>query len=142
MRIIKFAVSNHAFTLFIKLPLATPNINMQEPGNIEKLTESISNLINIRFELLKLEATERSSDIGSNLVSQLIIGLLGFSMVFFLSLFAGFWFSARMNDSYSGFAIVSGFYFLLLLICILFRKKIIVEPLREKIIEKIVPLIK
>ncbi len=126
-------------------PLITLNhtyINMQEPGNIETLTASISNLISIHYELLKLEATERSSDIGSSLVSQLIIGLLGFLLVFFLSLFAGFWFSARMNDSYSGFAIVSGFYFLLFLLCILFRKKIIIEPVRENLIKKIFPSIK
>ena len=115
---------------------------MQEPGNIETLTASISNLISIHYELLKLEATERSSDIGSGLVSQLIIGLLGFLLVFFLSLFAGFWFSARMNDSYSGFAIVSGFYFLLFLFCILFRKKIIIEPMRENLIKKMLPSIK
>lgn len=115
---------------------------MQELGNIEAMTESISNLMSIHYELLKLEATERSSEIGSSFVSQLILGLLAFMILFFLSLFAGFWLSARMNDSYSGFAIVAGFYFLLFLLCILFKKNIIEQPLRENLIKKMLLYLK
>ena len=115
---------------------------MQELADIEVLTERITNLIGIHYELIKLEATERSSEIGSSFVSHLIIGLIGFFLVFFFSLFAGFWLSARMNDSYSGFGIVAGFYFLLFLLCILFRKNMIDKPIRENLIKKILPSIK
>lgn len=110
---------------------------MQEPGKTEELTESLKRYVNTSLELIKLEVAERSSVIGSGLASKLLAGLVGIMFIFFISLWAGFYISVQLNDSYSGFIIVAGFYFLLTLILIIGRKKILEKPIRDKMIRKL-----
>lgn len=110
---------------------------MQEPGKTEELTEGLKRYVNTNLKLIKLEVAERSSVIGSGLASKLLVGLAGILFIFFISLWAGFYISVELNDSYSGFIIVAGFYFLLTIILLIGRKKILEEPMRDKIIRKL-----
>jgi uncharacterized membrane protein len=110
---------------------------MPELEKIEVLTESLKNYASTNCELIKLKAADYASEFGAGLISGLIIGLAGILFVFFLSLGIGFYISYQMGNDYSGFAIVAGFYFLLGLILILGRKKLMEKPLQDKIIQKI-----
>jgi hypothetical protein len=110
---------------------------MPEHGKLEELTESLKSYITTNYELIKLQTIERSTVIVADLLSNLLVGLVVFLFVFFLSICAGFYLSARLGDSYSGFAIVTGFYLLVSLILLLVRKKLVERPLRDKIIRKI-----
>jgi len=107
---------------------------MPDQGKIEELTESIKSYLNTNFELFKYQGIERSSVIIADLVSKLLVGLILLFFVFFTSLWACFYLSAYFGDNYSGIAIVAGFYLLLGLIIYLVRKKLVVKPLRDKII--------
>ena len=110
---------------------------MTEDLKIEELTQGLKRYINTNCELIKFEATERSSVIGSGVISGLLIGLVAMLFVLFISLGAGFYLSARFENLYSGFAVVAGFYFLLGIILVIGRKKLMERPLRDKIIRKI-----
>ncbi|SDC98741.1 Putative Holin-X, holin superfamily III [Williamwhitmania taraxaci] len=111
--------------------------NMIEQQRLEDLTESAKQYLNTNIELLKFEATERTSVIGSGLISRLLVGMVSLLFVLFISIAAGFYLSELLGDSYSGFLIVAGFYFLLGLILIIGRKKLIETPLRDKFIRSI-----
>ena len=110
---------------------------MSEFDKIEEITESLKQYVNINIEILKLEATERTSEIGSSLIGSLAVGITAFLFIMSLSIGIGFYLSALMGDSYSGFLIIAGFYFILALIVLIGRKKYLENPLRDKIIRKI-----
>lgn len=104
---------------------------------IEELTKSIKSYITSNIEIFKLEAVELFSVIGASFISSLLIGVVVFLFVVFLSLCAGFYFSSLFGDNYSGFAIVAGFYLIIAIILIIGRKKIVEKPLQDQIIRKI-----
>ncbi|NDP22330.1 MAG: hypothetical protein GZ091_14800 [Paludibacter sp.] len=110
---------------------------MYEFDKIEEITESLKQYVNTNYEIIKLEATERTSVIGSSFVSGLIVGLTAFLFVFTLSIGMGFYLSALLGDSYSGFVIIAAFYFALAIVILIVRKRFIETPLRDKIIRKI-----
>ena len=110
---------------------------MEQQGKLEELTANLKRYADTNFELIKLKVAERSSIIGSGLISSLVIGLVGILFVLFISLWAGFYISAILNNSYSGFMIVAGFYLLLALILIIVKKQLLEKPLRDRIIRKL-----
>ncbi len=77
-----------------------------------------------RILLLKLQATEKTARLVALLFSVLMISLLAFFILLFLGFMAGNYFAGITGNIYSGYAIVTGFYMLLLLIVLLYRKKL------------------
>ncbi len=110
---------------------------MPDHSEIEELTKSIGRYAHNSFELAKLEATERGSVIGAGLVSGFMIILICILFLFFISLWAGFYLSAKMGESYSGFPIVAGLYLVLGIVLLTNRKKLIEMPLCNSFIKKI-----
>ena len=110
---------------------------MIEKEKIEELTKSLKVYVQTNIELIKLEATERTSVFGSSLISILLVGFSLFLFVLFISISAGFFLANYFNDNYTGFLLVTIFYFLLTLILIMGRKKFIERPIRDKIIRRI-----
>lgn len=110
---------------------------MPELKKLEELTNSLKRYLLLNIEIIRLEATKHASVIGSTVVSSLVVGISVFLFVFSLTIGVGFYLSALLGDSYSGFAIVAGFYFILVIILLTGRKKLIEKPLRDKIIKKI-----
>ena len=110
---------------------------MPELKKLEELTDSEKQYQLLHIEILKLEGTKHASTIGSTVISSLIMGASVFMFVFALSIGLGFYLSALLGDSYSGFAIIASFYMLLTLIILIGRKRFIEKPLRNKIISKI-----
>lgn len=104
---------------------------------IEELIESLKRYAVTTFEVIKLEAANRSSVILSNLISKVIIGLIVLLFAFFLSLGICFYLSELFGNSYLGFGMVAGFYLLLGIALIVGRKKLLVNPMREKIIQEL-----
>ncbi|MES2372545.1 MAG: phage holin family protein [Bacteroidota bacterium] len=96
-----------------------------EVKNDNFFTESRKELeqyIQDRLLLLKLQATEKTARLVALLFVVLMISLLGFFVLIFLSVMAGIYFSTTTNNLYTGFGIVTGFYLVLLLVFLLFRK--------------------
>jgi len=108
-----------------------------ESRNIEQLTETLSKVVKTNYDLLKLEAIERTSVIGSGLISNLIVILISFLFILTLSIGAGYYISVQFNDNYTGFAIISAFYLLLGIIILIWKKALIENPTRDKMIGKL-----
>jgi hypothetical protein len=92
---------------------------------ISVLKTDVKELINTKFELLKLEAYEKISAIGSSL----LLGLILINLVFFVFLFAfvtlGFLLSDVVDTFVGGFGLVTLIYLILAGIVLLFRKPIL-----------------
>lgn len=110
---------------------------MPEYNKLEDITDSLKEYLLLNFEILKLEATEHITEIGASFTAILLIGISIFMFVFTLSIGLGFYISALLGNAYSGFAIIAAFYFLLVIVLIIGRKKLIEKPMRDKFIQKI-----
>lgn len=103
---------------------------------LENLTESLKKHLLLDIEILKLEATNQISMIGSTVISSLFISVCLFLFMITLSIGLGFYLSALFGNWYSGFAIISIFYLIVTIILFVGRKKLIEKPMRDKIIKK------
>lgn len=104
---------------------------------IESISEGLKKYVNTNYELSKLEVIEPVAVIGASLFATFIIGLVLVLFLFFLSITIALYISYKTGNTYIGFAVVSGFYFLLGCILLLVKKKNIEHPIRDKIVWKI-----
>lgn len=78
-----------------------------------------------RLQLLKLEATEKSSLGAGNLV---LIVLISISLLFFIALVnigVGLWIGSLLGNYAYGILIMAGFYLLVVILLLLFRKTVL-----------------
>jgi hypothetical protein len=110
---------------------------MAESDTLGRLTDNLKEYIDTNFELIKLKITEKISVIGSGMASKLIIVIS--IMMFLLILFIGIaiYLSSLLGNAYSGYFIVAGFIFLITLILILAKKKLLESPIRDIIVREI-----
>jgi hypothetical protein len=76
-----------------------------------------------RWQLLKLQTAEKSAKLLTLAFAGLVIGILSFFILLFVSIMAGFYFSEKMHSQFYGFGIIAAFYVLLLVAVLLFRKQ-------------------
>lgn len=98
------------------------------------MIDLIKNYATKKATLLKLEATEKSSLAMGNIVVIVLLALFGLFFISLLSIGMGFLLGEYIGNYSSGFLIVAGFYFVLLLI-ILLTKKPIQKAVANKIIQ-------
>jgi hypothetical protein len=89
------------------------------------MIETIKEYATKRIDLLKIEATEKSS-LSAGVIAYLVVLLVVFG--FFIILFnfgIAFLIGKALGDHSYGFLIVAGFYFLIMIIIMIFKKKIV-----------------
>lgn len=91
---------------------------------IEPLLEKVKEYGKTSVELIKLKAVDRSSDFLSKFIFHLILSIFIFLGIFTLNIAAALWIGDLLGKTYFGFLIVTGFYVFLVIILLLFRKKI------------------
>lgn len=91
---------------------------------LDTLKENLTGYVDARVQLLKLEVRE---DIAKVIRRTLVFGVilfLGFLSIIFLSLGFALFINRYFHESYVGFWIVGGFYFVLFILSITFKKKL------------------
>ena len=105
-------------------------------NTIKSLFQEAGDYIEIKFDLLKLKAVDKSSTLISSLGSKFIILLIIFLFLFILNIGVAFWLGDLLKKVYYGFFIVAGFYLLTGLVFYFFRHKILKTPLSNMVIKK------
>lgn len=77
-----------------------------------------------RIELAKLEAIEKTAIVGGLSASFLLIILLGFMSLMFVSVMLGFLLADLSGSMLKGFSLLALFYLVLLIMVIIFRRSI------------------
>jgi len=90
--------------------------------------------INERVLLLKLQALEKMSRLGASLFTAVVLAMLAFFILLFLSLMAGYYFAMLTDSMFGGFGIVTAFYVLLFLVLLKFKKNMIEKHITNMII--------
>lgn len=110
---------------------------MEENSPIEDLNENLKAYLSTRYDLAVLKTTDKVTAIGSMTSLAVILGVFITLFVLFLSVSLGFFLSDWFGSYSLGFLTLSGFYFLLFLTVLIFRKSLIINPVRNRLIRSI-----
>lgn len=108
-----------------------------ETNPIDELKQQVREYTEARVQLLKIQLAEKVARIVAVFFSSTMIALLAFFLLFFLSIAGGFYFGNLLHSYPSGFLIICGFYFLLLVAVIIFRKPLLEKNIADKVAEQL-----
>ncbi|MEI6141437.1 MAG: hypothetical protein WCP85_19355 [Mariniphaga sp.] len=90
--------------------LQTEIMETTQPNMIESLIEKAFDYGKISLELAKLKAVDKTSNIVSSALSQVVIYLFVFSFLLFLNLGLAFWIGELLDKNYYGFLVIAAAY--------------------------------
>lgn len=97
----------------------------KKPGFFEETEEMVEKYVKDRMLLFKLQATEKAANLVALMVSGIVIGMIGFFILMFLSIMAGYYFAELTGSLFYGFGIITLVYIVLLIVLVVLRKKIL-----------------
>ncbi len=100
------------------------------------LLERIESFGKTTIDLVKLKAVDKLAKLASNIVFGVLIALIGFFFLIILNMALAFWVGDLVGKTHAGFFIVAGFYVLLMVILVLFKKQLVKSPVTNAIISK------
>ncbi len=104
---------------------------------IEKLIERGEDYGKTSIELLKLKTIDKSANLVSVLVSWFVV--IAFALLFFtlLNIAVALWLGDLLGNKTYGFFIVAGFYGLLSLVFLVFRKQLVKNAINNSIVKQL-----
>lgn len=108
----------------------------KETNSIESLLEKTGDFLETKVELLKLQAVDKVTGIGSSLASAIILLIVISLMLFTLNIGIAIWIGELLGEVYYGFFIVSSFYLLIALLMYVFRSQWLKKPFHDRLIRK------
>jgi len=107
--------------------------------DINEFKKDVLKYLEVKLDLIRLHAAENMSKIFSNVATIAVIGYLLFLIIIFLSFAASFYIGSRLKSNELGFLFTAGFYTLLLLVFLIFRRQIVDRPVIKSIIRLLFP---
>jgi len=109
----------------------------EQPSLFAELKQFIIEYFESKLKLFKIAVCEKTAKATAVLVSSILIALTIVFMFFFLNISGGFFFGELLDSNAYGFLVIFGIYFILFLLLILFRKKLVEKFIINKIIQKL-----
>jgi hypothetical protein len=106
---------------------------------LNDLRKDVQEYIGVKLDVIRLHMAENLSRIFSNVATAAVTGYLLFLVIMFISFAAGFFIGHQLNSNELGFLCVAGFYLLLLLIFLAFRKHIVEKPVIRTVMKLLFP---
>lgn len=111
-----------------------PEAMKEKSPVISELRQLITEYFDARLKLIKLETFEKIAKVTAVLFSSLVVALLAFFLLFFLSMSLGFYLGKIFDSLALGFLSVTGLYLVLFVLVLLMKKDLLEEFLIERII--------
>ena len=89
------------------------------------------------YKVNVLKLTKKVTDVGSGVISAIVICVLGLFILFFGGFAAAWWLGNVIASRAGGFLVVAGFFLCITLVIVLLRKKIVFPFVRNMLIRKI-----
>ncbi len=106
-------------------------------NNLQNIYNKIENYTNTTIDLVKLHMVDKSADVLSSLVANLIMILVFALFTFFINFGLASYLGSLLNSTYLGFFIVSIFYLLIGIVLYFYKNKFIKAPLSDTIVENL-----
>ena len=107
--------------------------------DINDLRKDILEYIEVKLDLIRLHTAENLSRIFSNVATIAVISYLLFFIILFISFAAGFYIGSLLESNELGFLCMAGFYALLLILFLAFRKQIVEQPVIKAMVRLFFP---
>lgn len=104
-------------------------------NNIAELNDSVKQYVQIKFDLFKLMLLKKSSSFVSYILGYLVIILFSLFIIMFLGAAFAIWYGQKFNNYLEGVLIATGILVLLAVLFIIFRKRILTNPLLKNFSE-------
>ena len=109
---------------------------MKEDVNyLRDIKQKVKQYAQMRILLFRLQATEKISQIASTVITVAVSALIGFFLLVFGSITAGYWLADITGSLTAGFGIVALFYLIVFLFILFFLRKILQNFFINKIIQ-------
>jgi ABC-type uncharacterized transport system fused permease/ATPase subunit len=122
--------------------LQKPNIN-QAPiamennvNQIESLLEKAADYGKTSYELLKLKTLDKTSDVASSILPNIVVLFVFVTFLLFLNLGLAFWLGEIFGKLYYGFFIIAAFYFIIGIVLHFFMHKWIKKNVGNYIVKR------
>lgn len=114
-------------------------MNMEnDPTTIEELYYKLKDYGETTVDLLKLKAINKVSGVSSSIITSIILLVLLFLVLICLSIGFALLIGVWLGHAYWGFFIMSALYIIIGLILFGARKKILKEPISNKLIKELI----
>lgn len=100
----------------------------------QEIKEELTDYVKLRIELFRVSSYEKIARVTAAVFSGLLIMTLFLFFTIFVSIVAGFYLSELSGSPVMGFGLVAGFYFLLLIFVVAFRKQLVEKAIINKMI--------
>jgi len=101
-----------------------------------EIIAKVKEYVDVRKEIAILSAVDKGSQLFANLATDGLVLLFGVLGVLFGSLAAGFYLSEVLGNTYAGFLIITGFYFLMAIIFYAIKDKYVEKHIINAAIKK------
>ena len=91
---------------------------------VESLLEKAGAFTSTSYELLKLKALDKTSDVASSIISRLFLFAAIFILVMVVNIGVALWLGELLGKTYYGFFLEGGFYLLVTIILLLTHSRI------------------
>jgi hypothetical protein len=99
--------------------------------------ELIERYIKDRLLLIRIDAAEKGAKLAAHFVTGMLLAVLFFFIIMFLSIMAGYYFSEVTGSQFYGFGIIAGFYVVVFAALLLVRKRYIFPFLINMVIKTV-----
>jgi hypothetical protein len=103
--------------------------------DFDSIKKDVLEYLEVRLNQIRLHTAENLSRMLTSTANIVIIGYLLFFILLFLSIAAGYFFADLFNSNQLGFLSIAGFYILILVLFLLFRKRIVERPIIHAMIK-------
>jgi hypothetical protein len=107
--------------------------------DLNNIKKDIREYIEVRLDLLRLHTAEHISRLFSNAASAAVIGYLLLIILLFISFAGGYFFGSLLHSNELGFLCVAGFYTVVLVIFLVFRKQVVDRPVIKAVMRLFFP---
>lgn len=118
--------------------LPNPEAMNEKSPVVSELRQLITEYFDARLKLIKLETFEKIAKVTAVLFSSLVVALLGFFLLFFLSMSLGFYLGKVFDSMALGFLSVTGLYLILFMLVLFMKKDLLEKFLIERIIGELI----
>ncbi|MCO5237521.1 MAG: hypothetical protein M9933_14775 [Chitinophagaceae bacterium] len=105
--------------------------------NITTLVNDMGRYVETKAELWKLKAIDKTTDVASSLVAQILLYIIILIGIIALNIGIALLIGKWIGEAFYGFFIIAGFYFLLGIVMYLARNSLIKTPLLNAFINKL-----
>jgi uncharacterized membrane protein len=109
----------------------------ENPTTIEMLLEKAENYTKTSIELAKLNLIDKCAEVVSSLAATIIIVIVVVMFIMLTNFGLAIWIGQLLGNVYYGFFTVAGFYLVVAVVLLLFKKQFLKTPVSNIVITEI-----